>query len=52
MERPFEETHLYEKINSILYVPVCKDGAPEQWMFLPSIHIDLNDPRYNGLREI
>ena len=25
-ERPFEQTHLYEKISNILYVPVCKDG--------------------------
>ena len=35
-ERPFEETHLYEKISNILYVPVCKDGSPKDWMFLPS----------------
>ena len=30
-ERPFEETHLYEKISNILYVPVCKDGDPKDW---------------------
>lgn len=24
VEKPFEETHLYEKINNMLYVPVCK----------------------------
>lgn len=51
-QRPFEETHLYEKISNILYVPVCKDGSPENWMFLPSIHIDLRMPEFFGLREI
>ncbi len=49
-QRPFEETHLYEKISNILYVPVCKDGSPENWMFLPSIHIDLRKPEFAGLR--
>lgn len=51
-ERPFEQTHLYEKISNILYVPVCKDGDPRNWMFLPSIHIDLSSPRYRELRNI
>ena len=51
-ERPFEQTHLYEKISNILYVPVCKDGNPEDWMFLPSVHIDLASPRYSELRNI
>ena len=27
-EKPFEKTHLYEKIRNILYVLVCKDGNP------------------------
>lgn len=47
--RSFEDTHLYEKIRNILYVPVCKDGEPGSWMFLPSIHIDLNQPQYEHL---
>lgn len=51
-ERPFEQTHLYEKISNILYVPVCKDGDPKNWMFLPSIHIDLDLPRFSELRNI
>lgn len=50
-EKPFEETHLYEKIDNILYVPVCKDGEPSEWMFLESIHIDLSKPEYSSLRE-
>ena len=52
VQRSFEQTHLYEKISNILYVPVCKDGLPEDWMFLPSIHIDLSLPRFSSLREI
>lgn len=51
-EKPFEETHLFEKINNILYVPVCKVGNPREWMFLDAIHIDLSDSRYSSLLEI
>ena len=51
-ERPFEETHLYEKISNILYVPVCKEGDPHDWMFLDAIHIDLSDPRFSSLLKI
>ncbi|WP_022761920.1 MutH/Sau3AI family endonuclease [Butyrivibrio sp. AD3002] len=51
-ERPFEETHLFEKISNILYVPVCKDGNPRDWMFLPSINIDLSSSRFSELRDI
>lgn len=48
-EKPFEETHLYEKISNILYVPVCKMGDPYEWMFLDAIHIDLSNPRFSSL---
>lgn len=51
-EKPFEQTHLYEKISNILYVPVCKDGDPMNWMFLPSIHVNLDTPRFSHLRDI
>jgi DNA mismatch repair protein MutH len=51
-EKPFEETHLYSKIDNMLYVPVCKDGEPNTWMFLPSIHIDLTKQHFSSLREI
>lgn len=51
-KKPFEETHLYEKIDNILYVPVCKVGSPAQWMFLPSIHIDLTKQQFAPLRKI
>lgn len=49
---PFERTRLYRKISNILYVPVCKDGPPPGWMFLPSIHIDLEYPQFSRLRDV
>ena len=49
--KPFEETSLFEKIDNILYVPVCKFGVPAEWMFLESIHVDLNEERFFSLRE-
>ena len=51
-ETPFENTRLYEKIKNILYVPVCKEGSPQNWMFLPSIHVDLTNPKFAELYEI
>lgn len=51
-KRVFEETHLYEKISNMLYVPVCKEGDPACWKFLPPIHIDLSMPRYSYLLDI
>lgn len=49
--KPFEETSLFEKIDNILYVPVCKVGEPAEWSFLESIHVDLNEERFFSLRE-
>lgn len=43
IDLPFRQTNLYEKIRNILYVPVKKEGEPEEWMFLPCIHIDLEE---------
>jgi len=51
-KRKFEETHLYEKINNMLYVPVCKVGNPHTWMFLDAVHIDLTDKRFSSLLNI
>ena len=51
-KRPFEESHLCEKISNMLYVPVSKDGEPKDWMFLSPIHIDLNNPKFAELRQI
>lgn len=51
-EKPFRETHLYEKISNMLYVPVCKEGNPRDWMFLDAIHIDLSKPEYSEFLNI
>lgn len=51
-KKKFEETHLYEKINNMLYVPVCKVGNPRTWMFLDAVHIDLADKRFSSLLDI
>lgn len=51
-EKPFEDTHIYEKIHNMLYVPVCKEGDPHNWMFLDAIHIDLNNPSFSSLLKI
>ncbi len=51
-EKPFEETHLYEKISNMLYVPVCKVGNPQDWLFLDATHIDLENPKFAPLLDI
>ena len=51
-KKEFEKTKLYKKISNILYAPVCKDGKPEDWFFLPSIHVDLSNPKYAALKDI
>lgn len=50
-QKEFEKTKLYKKIGNILYVPVCKNGSPENWTFLPSIHVDLSNPKYAVLKK-
>jgi DNA mismatch repair protein MutH len=45
----FEESKLYKKINRMLYVRINKEGAPENWMFLPPILVDLSLPKYAEL---
>jgi DNA mismatch repair protein MutH len=51
-EVPFNQTHLCEKISNILYVPVCKEGAPETWMFLPSIHVNTFERQFSSLLSV
>ncbi len=48
-KKPFRKTKLYKKIQNILYVPISKDGNPEQWMYLPCIQVDLSQPQYSVL---
>lgn len=50
VKKKFEETNIYRKIDNILYVPVCKEGLPEDWEFLESIHVDLNKPEFSLLK--
>ncbi|MDD4781860.1 MAG: DNA mismatch repair protein MutH [Tissierellia bacterium] len=46
----FYNTRLYEKIDNLLYVPISKDGSPEDWFFLPYEHVNLNDNYYYDLK--
>ncbi|EOD01841.1 MutH/Sau3AI family endonuclease [Caldisalinibacter kiritimatiensis] len=50
-EKNFYKTHVYQKINNLLYVPISKDGSPEHWMFLPFVHVNLDRPKYKELKE-
>ena len=51
-KRPFEETHLFKKISNILYVPVCKEGKPKDWMFLSPIHVNTQEEKFVPLIQI
>lgn len=50
-DKPFEETNLFEKINNILYVQVCKEGTPEDWKLVQLIHIDLTKEAFSTFLE-
>lgn len=47
----FEDTHMYQKIKSLLYVPICEEGSRRNWVFLPSLHIDLTLTQYAMLHD-
>ncbi len=46
----FYESKLYKKINNLLYVPISKDGPPPEWMFLPPVHVNLEDVKFKELK--
>ena len=48
--KDFYESKLYNKINNLLYVPISKVGEPSEWMFLPCVHVNLNDKKFNQLK--
>lgn len=48
-EKEFKYTKLYKKLQHLLYVPISKDGEPQDWMFLPCIEIDLSLAKYSEL---
>lgn len=47
--KPFRETKLFTKLQHLLYVPISKDGSPDEWMYLPCIEVDLSLPKYFAL---
>lgn len=47
--KPFYETKLFTKLQHLLYVPISKDGTPDDWMYLPCIEVDLLLPKYAEL---
>ncbi len=51
MKKNFYDTHVYEKISNILYVPICKEGSPDNWFILPYIHVNLNEDRFSKLKK-
>ena len=48
-EKEFKHTKLYQKLQHLLYVPISKDGQPQDWMFLPCIEVDLSLAKYTEL---
>ncbi|WP_160676581.1 MutH/Sau3AI family endonuclease [Clostridium sp. C8-1-8] len=49
-EKDFYESKLYKKINNLLYVPISKVGPPSEWMFLPCVHVNLDDNKFHDLK--
>ncbi|WP_099467249.1 PDDEXK family nuclease [Konateibacter massiliensis] len=49
--KPFCETKLFTKLQHLLYVPISKDGLPDEWMYLPCIEVDLSLPQYFELKK-
>ena len=49
--KPFYETKLFTKLQHLLYVPISKDGPPDEWMYLPCIEVDLSLPKYFELKK-
>jgi len=46
----FYQSKIYKKISNLLYVPISKVGNPCDWMFLPCVHVNLNDAKFYDLR--
>lgn len=47
--KPFHESKLFSKLQHLLYVPIIKDGSPENWMYLPCVEVDLSLDKYCSL---
>ncbi|NFE94326.1 MutH/Sau3AI family endonuclease [Clostridium botulinum] len=46
----FYQSKLYKKMNNLLYVPISKVGDPCDWMFLPCVHVNLDEPKFHDLK--
>lgn len=44
--QPFYESKLFTKLQHLLYVPISKDGDPENWMYLPCVEVNLSLAKY------
>lgn len=49
-DKDFYKSNLYKKINNLLYVPISKVGVPSEWMFLPCVHVNLDDNKFHALK--
>lgn len=50
-EKTFKATKLYKKLQHLLYVPISKDGDPQNWKYLQCIEVDLNKSKYAELSQ-
>lgn len=50
-KKNFQDTKVYQKLRRLLYVPISKDGNPEDWMYLTPIQVDLSLPKYAALAQ-
>ena len=50
-KKNFQDTKVYQKLRRLLYVPISKDGNPEDWMYLSPIQVDLSLPKYAALAQ-
>lgn len=48
--KDFYESKLYKKMSNLLYVPISKVGDPCDWMFLPCVHVNLDDSKFQDLK--
>ncbi|KEJ01320.1 hypothetical protein N494_10225 [Clostridium botulinum A2B7 92] len=49
-EKDFYQSKLYKKMTNLLYVPISKVGEPHEWMFLPCVHVNLDDNKSHDLK--
>lgn len=49
-DKDFYESKLYKKMTNLLYVPISKIGSPYDWMFLPCVHVNLDDTKFHDLK--